>query len=86
MEGALLHLSKGELTTPSQRVFRTAVMNQPKNQKQQPERLKESSAKTKSFVELLEEGRQETLKRGFHLNYGLGKLVPRSSLNYPAKG
>jgi hypothetical protein len=74
------------VTTPSQSVFWTAVMNSPKQTEKPQEPLKEPSDKAKSFSELLEEGRQETLKRGWHVNYGLGKLVPRSSLNYPAKG
>jgi hypothetical protein len=76
---------KEESTLRQQRVFLTAAMNSPMNQEQQQEPLKEPSDKTKSFVELLEEGRQETLKRGFHVNLGLGKLVPRSSLNYQEK-
>ena len=73
------------VTTPSQSVFWTAVMNSPKQTEQPQEPLKESSAKTKSFSELLEEGRQEILERGWHASYAGNPSVPRSSLNYPVK-
>jgi hypothetical protein len=39
-----------------------------------------------SFVEKLQAAREETIRKGIYVNYGLGELVPRSSLNYPAKG
>jgi len=74
------------VTTPSQSVFWTAVMNSPKQTEQPQEPLKEPSDKMMNFVDSLEASRQEILKRGFHVNYGLGELVPRSSLNYPGKG
>ena len=53
--------------------------------KQPQEPSSEPSGKAKSFVQSLMAARQETIRKGFHVSHAVSKLVPRSSLNYPAK-
>lgn len=76
--------AREELTIPLRSAFWTAVMNQPKQTTPQTESSNGQSAGTKSFVEKLQAAREETIRKGIYLNYGLGEFVPRSSLNYPS--